>query len=482
MFNFLRSGADRAQLLRMAPSRPRPSASSGNNVGLRGRLEQFGLATVLTFLDLERRSGQILVDDGERVGRVWLRAGRVISARIEGSRRVNRAAISSSWYGTGGTSTSRRLICRPPSTRSAHRRRCSSSRPPAAPTKPQPTSGSARSVHLRGGRGVELLVLRSKLGTPAAANDQSGRLSFGRGAPRPPSAPCVAPRLRSAGTPIGSDHIERRKNVRLDPRSTTDFPRAFSSANRRAAFTFFRHSERRRSFKGASGGALFHFGFFVRCGRSRSGRQSSRSAEVRTPRRRHVRRRPRRVRHTTRAEVGGARRVQARLRAVGRRVAALPPGRDSHALGDDVAAVRFYRSYIGDAIPGASNGRPPTGRFGSSEMKAAKPSPRLAPAALARRRPRPSPRRRPRRRRHSSSGKNPPRRSPPSTSAPRPRPRRGPPDRRCRAGCHGSASARRWRWAQGLVMTGLGASQRYDELRGSAVRPPKGARRRTSIR
>jgi len=60
---------------------------------LRGRLEQFGLATVLTFLDLERRSGQILVVTRDRVGRVWLRDGRVISARIEGSRRVNRAAI-----------------------------------------------------------------------------------------------------------------------------------------------------------------------------------------------------------------------------------------------------------------------------------------------------------------------------------------------------------------------------------------------------
>jgi hypothetical protein len=78
----------------MATARLRGShLSSGNDVGLRGRLEQFGLATVLTFLDLERRSGQILVDDGEKVGRVWLRQGRVISARIEGSRRVNRAAI-----------------------------------------------------------------------------------------------------------------------------------------------------------------------------------------------------------------------------------------------------------------------------------------------------------------------------------------------------------------------------------------------------
>jgi two-component system, OmpR family, response regulator len=60
---------------------------------LRGRLEEFGLATVLTFLDLERRSGQVLLLTGEKTGRVWLRGGRVISARIEGSRRVNRAAI-----------------------------------------------------------------------------------------------------------------------------------------------------------------------------------------------------------------------------------------------------------------------------------------------------------------------------------------------------------------------------------------------------
>src|SRR3954467_13955352 len=78
----------------MAIARARElSATSGNDAGLRGRIEQFGLATVLTFLDLERRSGQILVVTRERVGRVWLRQGRVISARIEGSRRVNRAAI-----------------------------------------------------------------------------------------------------------------------------------------------------------------------------------------------------------------------------------------------------------------------------------------------------------------------------------------------------------------------------------------------------
>jgi len=63
---------------------------------LRGRLEQFGLATVLTFLDLERRSGELVVvadDANNRVGRLWLRHGRVLRARIDGSRRLNKSAV-----------------------------------------------------------------------------------------------------------------------------------------------------------------------------------------------------------------------------------------------------------------------------------------------------------------------------------------------------------------------------------------------------
>jgi hypothetical protein len=73
-------------------------ASTGSSLepALRGRLEQFGLATVLTFLDLERRSGELVVvaDQGnERMGRLWLRQGRVLRARIEGSRRLNKSAV-----------------------------------------------------------------------------------------------------------------------------------------------------------------------------------------------------------------------------------------------------------------------------------------------------------------------------------------------------------------------------------------------------
>lgn len=66
---------------------------SGNDAALRGRLDEFGLATVLTFLDLERRTGQLVITGDDRVGRIWLRQGRVLRARIEGSRRTNRAAI-----------------------------------------------------------------------------------------------------------------------------------------------------------------------------------------------------------------------------------------------------------------------------------------------------------------------------------------------------------------------------------------------------
>ena len=78
----------------MSPARFRQiSATPRNGAGLRGRIAQFGLATVLSFLDLERRSGQILVAAHDKIGRVWIRGGQVLSARIEGSRRVNRAAL-----------------------------------------------------------------------------------------------------------------------------------------------------------------------------------------------------------------------------------------------------------------------------------------------------------------------------------------------------------------------------------------------------
>jgi hypothetical protein len=76
----------------MTPAK-RFSMTPRQDAGLHGRLEEFGLATVLSFLDMERRSGQILLASGDKIGRIWLRGGQVLAARIDGSRRVNRAAI-----------------------------------------------------------------------------------------------------------------------------------------------------------------------------------------------------------------------------------------------------------------------------------------------------------------------------------------------------------------------------------------------------
>jgi hypothetical protein len=84
---FLRSAGKRVQLWAVA------SAVASSEAGLRGRLEQFGLATVLTFLDLERRSGELVVVAGARVGRLWLRGGRVLRARLEGSRRTSKSVV-----------------------------------------------------------------------------------------------------------------------------------------------------------------------------------------------------------------------------------------------------------------------------------------------------------------------------------------------------------------------------------------------------
>ena len=69
------------------------ASEPGREAGLRGRLEQFGLATVLTFLDLERRSGELHLLAPGGVGRLWLQHGRVVRARIEGSRRARKPAV-----------------------------------------------------------------------------------------------------------------------------------------------------------------------------------------------------------------------------------------------------------------------------------------------------------------------------------------------------------------------------------------------------
>ncbi|MCI0341068.1 MAG: response regulator [Planctomycetales bacterium] len=53
---------------------------------LRGTLDQIGLPSVLTILEMERKTGLIAVtrDAPEETGRIFLRQGRVVSARVDG--------------------------------------------------------------------------------------------------------------------------------------------------------------------------------------------------------------------------------------------------------------------------------------------------------------------------------------------------------------------------------------------------------------
>ena len=55
------------------------------NSGLRGRLEQLGLSSLLVMLEMERKDGLLLLKNGEddTVARFFLRRGQVIQARIE---------------------------------------------------------------------------------------------------------------------------------------------------------------------------------------------------------------------------------------------------------------------------------------------------------------------------------------------------------------------------------------------------------------
>lgn len=50
-------------------------------------------ATVLAFLHLERRSGELLLLASGGGGRLWLHQGRVVRARVEGSRRARKPAV-----------------------------------------------------------------------------------------------------------------------------------------------------------------------------------------------------------------------------------------------------------------------------------------------------------------------------------------------------------------------------------------------------
>jgi CheY-like chemotaxis protein len=79
----------RAQV-KNAAAKPEPAqAQSG---GLRGGLDQIGLAPLLSLLEMEKKSGLLVVTRGTQSGRVFMRQGRVVKAEISGNEAAKNAS------------------------------------------------------------------------------------------------------------------------------------------------------------------------------------------------------------------------------------------------------------------------------------------------------------------------------------------------------------------------------------------------------
>jgi len=66
-------------------STPRPAVASTDGAGIRGTLDQLGLSSLLIVLEMERKSGLLVLSSADKseVGRIFLRNGRVVRARLE---------------------------------------------------------------------------------------------------------------------------------------------------------------------------------------------------------------------------------------------------------------------------------------------------------------------------------------------------------------------------------------------------------------
>ena len=59
-------------------------ASAQSAIGLNGKISQIGVSSVLTILELERKSGVLVLKDGSRTGRVFMKEGRALDAFFDG--------------------------------------------------------------------------------------------------------------------------------------------------------------------------------------------------------------------------------------------------------------------------------------------------------------------------------------------------------------------------------------------------------------
>ncbi len=74
-----------AQSLSVAQPTPGDlQANSSRSNGIHGTLDQLGLSSLLAMIDMERKSGILVLTRGRAVGRLFCKTGRVLSARLEG--------------------------------------------------------------------------------------------------------------------------------------------------------------------------------------------------------------------------------------------------------------------------------------------------------------------------------------------------------------------------------------------------------------
>ncbi len=79
--------AAREQIDRAVAAPAAPARASTEGSGLGGDLSQVGLSSLLTLLEMERKSGILIITEEKSgdVGRVFMRNGRILAARFDGS-------------------------------------------------------------------------------------------------------------------------------------------------------------------------------------------------------------------------------------------------------------------------------------------------------------------------------------------------------------------------------------------------------------
>lgn len=99
-----RAGIQGARV-RTTPSTQNPVVFGSARAILRGELDKIGLSTLLTILEMERRTGILVLQRRRQLGRLHVRDGQIIRARIEGQgRQAGAEAVYQmlAWQGEAG--------------------------------------------------------------------------------------------------------------------------------------------------------------------------------------------------------------------------------------------------------------------------------------------------------------------------------------------------------------------------------------------